>query len=410
MTQVAPLTCATCGSEEPEGSRFCGSCGTPFVAADPQPAAAAVEPGRTRRRRWVAAGAVALLVAGAAAAAVLSLTGDGDPTEASAADSVATEQQPPSTTGSEALPSSSSADARRQRDSAVRGARRLPGCAQRPGQGTGRGRRVVRCAAAGGRCVGRERCRNGGFPRGLRSGDQSGGGHARGPAPGPRRPRRLHGCALQLPCSAPVSHPRGRAGGVRPSAGGAGCVRGAGVRRADAVGDLAEQRRPPSLARARTRSGGNAPGRDDGADSVRRSGRERPHGVGGREARARERDRRRVQLLDLHQRSSEPGRAGRRKSPAAARPARQPPDPDPGGRRGRKPPADGVTALDRGRRPLPRRLLRRPFERCPLPPNESFTLAGRSDVLASAAKQRFVAVYNPLARSIGRKTWSASEI
>ena len=31
------LTCATCGSEEPEGSRFCGSCAAPFAAADPQP-------------------------------------------------------------------------------------------------------------------------------------------------------------------------------------------------------------------------------------------------------------------------------------------------------------------------------------------------------------------------------------
>ncbi len=108
MTRVAPLTCATCGSEEPEGSRFCGSCGTPFVAAAPPPAAAAVEPGRTHRRRWVAAGAVALLLAAVAAAAVLSLTGDGDPTEASAADSVATELQSPLTTGSEASPSSSS--------------------------------------------------------------------------------------------------------------------------------------------------------------------------------------------------------------------------------------------------------------------------------------------------------------
>lgn len=31
------LTCANCGNEEPEGSRFCGSCGAPFVPADPQP-------------------------------------------------------------------------------------------------------------------------------------------------------------------------------------------------------------------------------------------------------------------------------------------------------------------------------------------------------------------------------------
>jgi hypothetical protein len=32
------LACPRCGDEEPEGSRFCGSCGAPFVPADPQPA------------------------------------------------------------------------------------------------------------------------------------------------------------------------------------------------------------------------------------------------------------------------------------------------------------------------------------------------------------------------------------
>jgi alpha-tubulin suppressor-like RCC1 family protein len=47
---------------------------------------------------------------------------------------------------------------------------------------------------------------------------------------------------------------------------------------------------------------------------------------------------------------------------------------------------------------------------CPLPPNRSFTLARRSDTSASAAKRRFVAVYNPLARRVGRRTWSADEI
>ncbi len=32
------LTCTNCGNEEPEGARFCGSCGTPFGPADPPPA------------------------------------------------------------------------------------------------------------------------------------------------------------------------------------------------------------------------------------------------------------------------------------------------------------------------------------------------------------------------------------
>jgi alpha-tubulin suppressor-like RCC1 family protein len=48
--------------------------------------------------------------------------------------------------------------------------------------------------------------------------------------------------------------------------------------------------------------------------------------------------------------------------------------------------------------------------RCPLPRNESFVAAGRSDTLASAAKRRFVAAYNPLARLVHRRTWSAGEI
>ena len=47
---------------------------------------------------------------------------------------------------------------------------------------------------------------------------------------------------------------------------------------------------------------------------------------------------------------------------------------------------------------------------CPLPPNRNFTLARQSDIRASAAKQRFVAVFNPLAQRVGRRTWSAREI
>ena len=47
---------------------------------------------------------------------------------------------------------------------------------------------------------------------------------------------------------------------------------------------------------------------------------------------------------------------------------------------------------------------------CPVPSNANFTLARRSDVLASTAKQRFVTVFNRLARSIGRRTWSVTEI
>jgi hypothetical protein len=37
------LTCASCGNEEQAGSSFCGSCGAPFVPADPEPASTPAE-------------------------------------------------------------------------------------------------------------------------------------------------------------------------------------------------------------------------------------------------------------------------------------------------------------------------------------------------------------------------------
>jgi hypothetical protein len=42
-------------------------------------------------------------------------------------------------------------------------------------------------------------------------------------------------------------------------------------------------------------------------------------------------------------------------------------------------------------------------------PNRNFTLARQSDTRASAAKQSFVAAYNPLAKGVGRRTWSPDE-
>ena len=44
--------------------------------------------------------------------------------------------------------------------------------------------------------------------------------------------------------------------------------------------------------------------------------------------------------------------------------------------------------------------------RCPLPSNPAFDLAANSDRLATVAKRRFVAAFNPLARSGERPTWS----
>lgn len=128
------LTCATCGNEEPEGSRFCGNCSAPFLPAEQQPAEAAamearepadappaaeipspeaaeeppsrVEPPAASppegegRLRWVAAGAaVGLLVAGGAIAAVLAFTGGDGSTE-----TTSTVQQTLPTSTSESLP------------------------------------------------------------------------------------------------------------------------------------------------------------------------------------------------------------------------------------------------------------------------------------------------------------------
>jgi hypothetical protein len=47
---------------------------------------------------------------------------------------------------------------------------------------------------------------------------------------------------------------------------------------------------------------------------------------------------------------------------------------------------------------------------CPLPMNSALRQAARSDGHATAAKQRFVAAFNPLARLFHRRTWSAGKI
>jgi serine/threonine protein kinase len=50
-----------------------------------------------------------------------------------------------------------------------------------------------------------------------------------------------------------------------------------------------------------------------------------------------------------------------------------------------------------------------PGRSCPLPPNADFTLAERSSAQATAAKNRFVASFDPLARSFRLRTWSAGD-
>jgi hypothetical protein len=46
---------------------------------------------------------------------------------------------------------------------------------------------------------------------------------------------------------------------------------------------------------------------------------------------------------------------------------------------------------------------------CPLRTNVSFELARKSDARATAAKERFVAAFDPLAQRLQRRTWLASE-
>jgi hypothetical protein len=48
--------------------------------------------------------------------------------------------------------------------------------------------------------------------------------------------------------------------------------------------------------------------------------------------------------------------------------------------------------------------------RCSTPANADLTAARREDVLATAAKQRFVATFDPLARSLHLRTWQAAAI
>jgi alpha-tubulin suppressor-like RCC1 family protein len=47
---------------------------------------------------------------------------------------------------------------------------------------------------------------------------------------------------------------------------------------------------------------------------------------------------------------------------------------------------------------------------CPLPHTAAFTAAGAEDAKATTAKRRFVAAFNPLARSEHMKTWSATKL
>jgi hypothetical protein len=93
MSDGKMVTCANCGNERPEGTRFCGNCGTPFPQRDQaaSPAGSPPTTSSTRRRRlaWIAVGAaVVMLAAGGAVAAVLSITGEDGPSQAEVAETL----------------------------------------------------------------------------------------------------------------------------------------------------------------------------------------------------------------------------------------------------------------------------------------------------------------------------------
>jgi zinc-ribbon domain len=86
MSNGKMVTCANCGNQRPEGTRFCANCGTPFAAADEQLPPAELPPPTSSRRNkrllWVAAGAAVVLLVAGGAGAVLLITGGGDSTPA----------------------------------------------------------------------------------------------------------------------------------------------------------------------------------------------------------------------------------------------------------------------------------------------------------------------------------------
>lgn len=92
MSDGKMVTCANCGNVRPEGTRFCGSCGTPFPQVD-QAASPAEPPPTTsstkrRRRVWVAVGAAAAVLVAGGAVAALSMTDRGGSTQATPTESV----------------------------------------------------------------------------------------------------------------------------------------------------------------------------------------------------------------------------------------------------------------------------------------------------------------------------------
>ena len=86
----------------------------------------------------------------------------------------------------------------------------------------------------------------------------------------------------------------------------------------------------------------------------------------------------------------------RRESAEHPRAAREPPGPDGRDERAREAAPGRAAAVDRSRPPLPRRL-------------RDCRAAGALDLRATAAKQRFVAAFDPLARRAHRAAWSAGD-
>ena len=142
--------------------------------------------------------------------------------------------------------------------------------------------------------------------------------------------------------------------------------------------------------------------------SVRRPHRKRAHPVGSGTPRDRRRDQRGSRLQDLERRGGPPDRQRRGQPPEHPPAARELLGPDPGDRPDGDAAATSPAELDRGRPALPGLVPgRAPSVRCPR--NQSFDLAQASDKRATTAKELFVARFDPLARSLHRRVWTAGE-
>ena len=275
------LICPNCGNEEPEGARYCGSCSAPLSPVD-RPAAPAValtsetprvEPGvespspveahptppaAGRRRTRWIAVGAVAVLLVAGGAFAAVLLRDDGEND----EALNTEQQPPPTVTFESSPPASSPTLADTRRSPSRAALRVAGCADRSGPLARAGRGLPGRAAARGRGARLRPGRDTTGPRRSGSGRQHGGRCARAVASRACGPSRVCAGGCSLPHSAPVPHQRTGAGGDHAGGAGAARLREPHGRLPGPPGRLHERLRQPRAAcgRAGTEASAVTPG------------------------------------------------------------------------------------------------------------------------------------------------------